>query len=412
MHDDSRLSRCYSQLTGETSSRASGTFSYGYDGGTSTGPGNPTSFKGHASTFNADNQVTGTGYAYNGNGSPTTYKGQALAFDPEQRLTGYNGSTQTDGYDGDGLRAWKQAASVKTYFLYDGSEPVCEYNGSGTLTATSTFGADGLVSRRTSATAFYLFDERGSVAQRTTSTGSVASSDLYDAFGTRSSTGGADPFGYGAQAGYYTDSETGLVLCTHRYFDPSTGRWLTRDPMGYGGGVNLYGYVGNDPANEDDPDGTQLGPIIEDGAPILSQEAQAAAAAAAAALAGVLKYIRDHPLPPIYGNPPWSNPLPPIVATPPAPIAPTNVRGGKILQPNPAATGDHSTWRTGPSGRKDTWQTWRKNENPRDPKDWTAGDRFDRTGRSHADKYGNPIKTPHVVMPGDCRPAEPGDIPK
>ena len=251
-----------SQLTQEQSTRGgSYTNVFGYDGGTSGGPGNPTSFKGTANTFNSDNQVTGTGYAYNGNGSPTTYKGQALTFDPEQRMTGYNGSTQTDGYDGDGLRAWKQAASVKTYFLYDGSEPVCEYNGSGTLTATSTFGADGLISRHTSSgSMFYTFDERGNVAQRTGSTGSVVSSDVYDAYGTRSSTGGTDPFGYGGQAGYYTDSETGLVLCTHRYYSPGTGRWLTRDPMGYGGGVNLYGYVGNDPGNRVDPSGyDQLG---------------------------------------------------------------------------------------------------------------------------------------------------------
>ncbi len=50
-----------SQLTGETSTRASGKFSYGYDDSTSGGPGNLTSFKGHSSTFNADNQPIGSG---------------------------------------------------------------------------------------------------------------------------------------------------------------------------------------------------------------------------------------------------------------------------------------------------------------------------------------------------------------
>jgi len=64
-----------------------------------------------------------------------------------------------------------------------------------------------------------------------------------------------DPFGFGAQAGYYTDVETGLVLCTHRYYDPATGRWLTRDPIGYRGGVNLYGYVENNPENDTDASG-------------------------------------------------------------------------------------------------------------------------------------------------------------
>jgi RHS repeat-associated protein len=61
--------------------------------------------------------------------------------------------------------------------------------------------------------------------------------------------------GTGAQFGYFSDGGTGLVLCTHRFYDPSTGRWLTRDPMGYGGGVNLYGYCGNDPGNRVDPSG-------------------------------------------------------------------------------------------------------------------------------------------------------------
>ena len=44
-----------------------------------------------------------------------------------------------------------------------------------------------------------------------------------------------DPVGFGGQYGYYTDRETGLVLMGHRYYDPGTGRFLTRDPMGYGG---------------------------------------------------------------------------------------------------------------------------------------------------------------------------------
>lgn len=43
-----------------------------------------------------------------------------------------------------------------------------------------------------------------------------------------------DPYGYKGQWGYYTDSETGLLLLTYRYLDPTTGRFLTRDPIGMG----------------------------------------------------------------------------------------------------------------------------------------------------------------------------------
>ncbi len=65
------------------------------------------------------------------------------------------------------------------------------------------------------------------------------------------------PYGYTAQWGYYTDVESGILLLTHRYLDPATGRFLTRDPIGMDGGVNLYEYVGNNPVNEDDPSGYQ-----------------------------------------------------------------------------------------------------------------------------------------------------------
>jgi hypothetical protein len=41
----------------------------------------------------------------------------------------------------------------------------------------------------------------------------------------------------------------------HRYYDAGTGRFLTRDPKGYGGGINLYGFTGNNPVNEMDPEG-------------------------------------------------------------------------------------------------------------------------------------------------------------
>jgi len=53
------------------------------------------------------------------------------------------------------------------------------------------------------------------------------------------------PFAYKGQWGYYTDVETGILLLTHRSFDPATGRFLTRDPIGFEGGINLYAYVGN-----------------------------------------------------------------------------------------------------------------------------------------------------------------------
>ena len=41
------------------------------------------------------------------------------------------------------------------------------------------------------------------------------------------------------------DSETGLYYYGYRWYDPLTGRWISVDPIGEDGGVNLYGFVGN-----------------------------------------------------------------------------------------------------------------------------------------------------------------------
>ena len=84
----------------------------------------------------------------------------------------------------------------------------------------------------------------------------MLSTDQYRAFGTPTTTASAtDCFGFGGQFGDYTDGASHLVLCTHRYYDPAAGRFLTRDPIGYAGGLNLYAYCGNNAVNDSDPSG-------------------------------------------------------------------------------------------------------------------------------------------------------------
>ena len=244
----------YHQVTQEASTRNGGfTDNFGYDSA-----GNPTTFKGVTKSYNSNNQQTGSGLAYDGNGNPTTYGGTTLTFDPENRLTAY-GSVLTAAYTGDGLRAWKQNSSGRTYFLYDGIVPVAELDASGAVTATNSFGASGLVSRNASSmSVFYSFDSEGNVAQRSDASGTVLSNYLFSAHGSVLSGTLTDPFGYKAQFGYYTDTDTGLQLLTHRYYDPSTGRFLTRDPISYRGGINLYSYVRNRPETFVDPLGHDL----------------------------------------------------------------------------------------------------------------------------------------------------------
>jgi len=55
----------------------------------------------------------------------------------------------------------------------------------------------------------------------------------------------------------YQDDETDLLYYGYRYYNASTGRWLNRDPIEELGGVNLYGFVANNPVNQIDILGQQ-----------------------------------------------------------------------------------------------------------------------------------------------------------
>ena len=87
-----------------------------------------------------------------------------------------------------------------------------------------------------------------------TATGAVAQRIDYDAFGRvlTDTNPGFQPFGF---AGGLYDPDTDLVRFGARDYDPRTGRWLTRDPILFDGGTNLYAYSFADPVNFIDPNG-------------------------------------------------------------------------------------------------------------------------------------------------------------
>ena len=52
-----------------------------------------------------------------------------------------------------------------------------------------------------------------------------------------------------------TRDASGLVYKRNRYYDPASGRFTSQDPLGIGGGLNVYGFANGDPVNQDDPFG-------------------------------------------------------------------------------------------------------------------------------------------------------------
>ena len=100
---------------------------------------------------------------------------------------------------------------------------------------------------------YYLSNHQGSISQMTDENGNVISGNTYDTFGNRTGTI-ASRFGY---TGREHDPDTGLMYYRARWYDSASGRFISEDPIGFEGGINLYGYVDNDPINLVDPDGLQ-----------------------------------------------------------------------------------------------------------------------------------------------------------
>jgi len=84
--------------------------------------------------------------------------------------------------------------------------------------------------------------------------GQVAQRMDFDEFGneTNDTNPGFQPFGF---AGGLYDRDTKLVRFGARDYDANTGRWTSKDPIRFDGGINLYGYVRNSPNNYYDPEG-------------------------------------------------------------------------------------------------------------------------------------------------------------
>lgn len=148
-------------------------------------------------------------------------------------------------------------------FLYQNQlNPVAELDGNGNLVSRFVYASKGNVPdylMKGGVTYRIISDHLGSprLVVDVTS-GAIMQRMDYDEFGQviTDTNPGFQPFGF---AGGLYDRDTKLVRFGARDYDPETGRWATKDSLGFSGGdTNLYGYVVNDPVNLVDPEGLSV----------------------------------------------------------------------------------------------------------------------------------------------------------
>ncbi|MBK7716284.1 MAG: RHS repeat-associated core domain-containing protein [Gemmatimonadetes bacterium] len=156
------------------------------------------------------------------------------------------------------------AEARETRYLYQGGQVVAETDAAGAFKWKYTWGpgTDNLVGLQDSTgTQFYVVqDQLGSVRGLVRRDGTWIMSQRFTPAGqllARDSVGGHQwPKGlHVGWTGRETDPETGLSFHRARYYSPELRRWTQEDPIGYGGGGNLYAYVGGAVLEGRDPSG-------------------------------------------------------------------------------------------------------------------------------------------------------------
>jgi RHS repeat-associated protein len=143
-----------------------------------------------------------------------------------------------------------------TIYLYDGARLIEEADSSGNILARyahSTEVDEPLSMLRGTVNSYYQNDGIGSITSLSNQTAALAGTYTFDSFGKLTASTGAitNPFRY---TGREFDTETGIYYYRARYFDPGTGRFVSEDPIRFGGdGPDFYAYVNNDPTDFTDP---------------------------------------------------------------------------------------------------------------------------------------------------------------
>ncbi|MDY7094418.1 MAG: RHS repeat-associated core domain-containing protein [Acidobacteriota bacterium] len=211
------------------------------------------------------------GYTYTAAGEleSETQSGQSVLYDYDS--LGNLRSVQAPGaplveylVDGENRRIGKKVngSLVQGWLYTDLLNPVAELDGAGNVVSRFVYGDRGNVPaylEKGGRTYRIIADPIGSVRLVVdVETGAVAQRLDYDSFGQVlfDTNPGFQPFGFAS--GLY-DPQTSLIRFGVRDYDPRTGRWTAKDPLGFAGGdTNFYAYVANDPINRADPSGQIL----------------------------------------------------------------------------------------------------------------------------------------------------------
>jgi RHS repeat-associated protein len=216
-----------------------------------------TRFGGWTMTYDADGNVTRK------NNGASDYRFHWNALGQMDSMQVFNGAGARLGsvsyaYDGLGRRVRKTGPTGDVGFVYDGQQVALEVNPStGAVTTRYAYypGIDQpayLV--RDGKRYHYLRDHQGSITALVDSTGTPVNRYRYGPYGAPELRQEAVPQRF-AYTGREFEPEYGMYYYRARYYDPMAGRFMSEDPIGLGGGINSYAYVGGDPVNRVDPSG-------------------------------------------------------------------------------------------------------------------------------------------------------------
>jgi RHS repeat-associated protein len=202
-------------------------------------------------------------YGYDSNGNITTESTWTYVYDlSNQLIRVLSGGNQVGEYtfNGAGQRIKKVTQTETRIFHYDQmGHIIAETNQSGQLLAEYVYLGDQLLAMTKPGEMAYYYhnDHLGTPRVLTDASGSVAWKAAYTPFGEAviSVQMVENPFRF---PGQYYDQETGLHYNYFRYYDPTTGRYVTPDPIGLEGGINLFAYAASNPINAIDPGGKKL----------------------------------------------------------------------------------------------------------------------------------------------------------